>query len=141
VLALLASLSGDQSVPLVTGAAIPLRGTDDALYVAHALPLGPQTREAHLPSSAVLALFVRSATLGSVTSPELLAKEYRLTPTELRVLLSIFDIGGAPGVADALGIAESTVKFHLHRLFEKTGARRQADLVKLVAGLSTPKIV
>jgi DNA-binding CsgD family transcriptional regulator len=37
-----------------------------------------------------------------------------------------------------LGIAESTVKTHLHRVFDKTGARRQADLVKLTAGFSNP---
>ena len=84
----------------------------------------------------MLALFIRPATLASVATPELIAKAYRLTPTELRVLLAIVEIGGAPEVADALGIAESTVKFHLRRLFAKTGARRQADLVKLVAGFS-----
>jgi DNA-binding CsgD family transcriptional regulator len=30
------------------------------------------------------------------------------------------------------------VKTHLSRLFEKTEAARQADLVKLVAGFATP---
>jgi DNA-binding CsgD family transcriptional regulator len=54
------------------------------------------------------------------------------------VLLAIVDVGGAPEVADALGIGEATVKFHLKRLFAKTGARRQADLVKLVAGFVSP---
>jgi hypothetical protein len=34
----------------------------------------------------------------------------------------------------ALGRAVATVRTHLHRLFEKTGTGRQADLVKLVAG-------
>jgi len=47
-------------------------------------------------------------------------------------------VGGAPEVAEALGIAETTVKFHLKHLFEKTGAGRQADLVKLVAGHMSP---
>jgi len=28
---------------------------------------------------------------------------------------------------------EQTVKSHLHRIYEKTGTRRQADLVKLIA--------
>jgi DNA-binding CsgD family transcriptional regulator len=41
----------------------------------------------------------------------------------------------------ALGVADSTVKTHVGRLFEKTGANRQADLVKLVAGYSTPLVV
>jgi DNA-binding CsgD family transcriptional regulator len=39
-----------------------------------------------------------------------------------------------------LGTAESTVKTHLHHVFTKTGTRRQADLVKLVAGFSNPLV-
>ena len=31
-----------------------------------------------------------------------------------------------------------TVQTHLAHLFEKTGSRRQADLVKLIAGYDTP---
>ncbi|HEY0759559.1 MAG TPA: helix-turn-helix transcriptional regulator, partial [Acidisarcina sp.] len=63
---------------------------------------------------------------------------YGLTPTELRVLLGIVEVGGVPETARALGIAESTAKTHLQRLFSKTGVNRQADLVKLVAGFSNP---
>jgi DNA-binding CsgD family transcriptional regulator len=63
-----------------------------------------------------------------------------LTPTELRVLLAIVEVGGVPEVAVALGLAETTVKTHLGRVFVKTGAGRQADLVKIVAGFATPLI-
>jgi hypothetical protein len=38
------------------------------------------------------------------------------------------------------GVAESTIKTHLGRLFAKTGAGRQADPVKIVAGFVTPPI-
>jgi DNA-binding NarL/FixJ family response regulator len=54
----------------------------------------------------------------------------------LRVLLAVVEVGGVPEVAEALGVAETTVKTHLSRLFEKTGVRRQADLVKVIAGLT-----
>ncbi|MGA7994185.1 MAG: LuxR family transcriptional regulator, partial [Bradyrhizobium sp.] len=37
-------------------------------------------------------------------------------------------------------VAETTVKTHLGRLFVKTGAARQADLVKIVAGYASPLI-
>jgi DNA-binding CsgD family transcriptional regulator len=63
---------------------------------------------------------------------------FKLTPTELRVLLAIVELGSVPDVAAALGVADTTVRTHVGRLFEKTGARRQADLVKLVAGYATP---
>ena len=43
-----------------------------------------------------------------------------------------------PYEAEALGIAETTVKTHLGRVYKKTDSDRQADLVKLVAGFSHP---
>jgi DNA-binding CsgD family transcriptional regulator len=43
-----------------------------------------------------------------------------------------------PETATALGISSSTVKTHLGRVYDKAGAARQADLVKLVAGFSSP---
>jgi len=58
---------------------------------------------------------------------------YELTPAETRVLVAIVEIGGVPRVASFLGISETTVKTHLGHLFRKTGTKRQADLVKLVA--------
>jgi DNA-binding CsgD family transcriptional regulator len=54
------------------------------------------------------------------------------------VLLAIVEVGGVPEVAEALGIAETTIKTHLGRIFQKTGTGRQADLVKLVAGFASP---
>ena len=47
-------------------------------------------------------------------------------------------MGGVPEVVAALGVADTTVRTHVGRLFEKTGATRQADLVKLVAGYAAP---
>jgi DNA-binding CsgD family transcriptional regulator len=54
--------------------------------------------------------------------------------------LAVVEVGGVPEVAEALGIAETTVRFHLRQLFAKTGTRRQADLVKLVAGFANPLV-
>jgi DNA-binding CsgD family transcriptional regulator len=64
---------------------------------------------------------------------EAIAELYKLTPSELRVLLAAVEIGGVAAIADALGVSQATVKTHLHHLFQKTGTRRQMDLVKLVA--------
>jgi DNA-binding CsgD family transcriptional regulator len=50
------------------------------------------------------------------------------------VLRAVIEIGGVPAIADALGIKPATVRSHLHHVFEKTGAKRQVDLVKLVVG-------
>ena len=52
--------------------------------------------------------------------------------------MAIVEIGGAPEVASVLGISDTTVKTDLQLVFEKTGTKAQADLVKLVAGLMSP---
>jgi DNA-binding CsgD family transcriptional regulator len=48
------------------------------------------------------------------------------------------DTGGIRDIARLLHLSEATVCTHLRRLFEKTGVRRQVDLVKLIADLSSP---
>jgi len=134
----LAAGSGDAAVG-VKGVAVPLVARDGEHYVAHVLPLASGARRgAGLGTAAAAALFVQKAALAASSPPAAIAKTYRLTPMELRILLAIVEVGGAPEVAETLGIRESTVKTHLSRLFEKTGARRQADLVKLFAGYASP---
>jgi DNA-binding CsgD family transcriptional regulator len=135
---LVAAGGGDAAIG-TDGIALPLRARDGTSYVAHVLPLTSGARRlAGAAYSATAALFVRKSAIPAVSSPEVIARAYKLTPTELRVLLAIVDVGGVPEVAIALGVAESTVKTHLGHLFEKTGVARQADLVKIVAGFSTP---
>jgi DNA-binding CsgD family transcriptional regulator len=123
----------------VKGIAIPLIGKSGERYVAHALPLtSGARRNAGVAYTAAAALFIRQAALVIPSPPEVIGRTFNLTPMELRVLLAIVEVGGVPQVAAALGVADSTIKTHLGRLFEKTGAKRQADLVKLVAGYATP---
>jgi DNA-binding CsgD family transcriptional regulator len=40
--------------------------------------------------------------------------------------------------AEILGVARSTVKSHLDVIYRKTNTHRQADLVRLVMGLTSP---
>lgn len=121
------------------GTAVPMTGMDGQRYVAHVLPLTSGTRRgAGEPCRAVAALFVRKVVLTIPPRPEVIGKAFKLTPTELRVLLAIVELGSVPEVAAALGVAGTTIKTHVSRLFEKTGTARQADLVKLVAGYATP---
>ena len=108
-------------------------------FVAHLLPLtSGERRRAGTSYKAAAALFVHKAALATASPPEVIAKTYRLTPTELRVMLAVVDFGSILEIAEALGIAETTVKFHLRNLYAKTGTNRQADLVKLLAAFSNP---
>ncbi len=126
----------------IKGIAVPLTGKDGERYVAHALPLmSGARRRAGVVYTATVALFVRKAALAVASAPEAIGSAFRLTPTELRVLLAIVEVGGIPEVAEAFGVADTTVRTHVSRLFEKTGTARQADLVKLVASYTTPLAV
>lgn len=120
------------------GSALPIPdGTGGNRYMAHVLPLTVgERRKAGMASGVVAAIFVRKVEFETVPPSEIIGKTYNLTPTELRVLLAIVNVGGVRQAAGDLGVADTTVKTHLARLFEKTGVSRQADLVKLVAGYS-----
>jgi DNA-binding CsgD family transcriptional regulator len=130
--------NGDAGIG-IKGIALPLHARDGARHVAHVLPLtSGARRRAGANYRATVALFVHRAALEGPSPPEAIANAFKLTPTELRVLLAIVEVGGVPEVAETLGIAETTVKTHLRQTYQKTGTHRQADLVKLVAAFSNP---
>jgi DNA-binding CsgD family transcriptional regulator len=117
---------------------VPLKARTGERYVAHVLPLtSGARRKAGISYCAAATVFVHKAALDLPSPPEAIVQEYKLTPSELRVLFAIVEVGGVPEVADALGISETTARTHLKHLFEKTGASRQVDLVKLLAGYSS----
>ncbi len=132
--------TGDDHCLSIKPIAFPLTAHDGDRYVAHVLPLKSLVRNGRgkAPKAAVAALFVRKVELDSGSYGEIVARTFELTPAELGVLRRIVEVGGVPETAESLGVAESTVKTHLHRVFAKTGASRQADLVKLAAGFSNP---
>ena len=134
-----AAADNGDAAPGNGGIALPLTARDGEHYIVHMLPLtSGQHRNASTVCGAVAALLVRKVEMEPLSLPTLISKTFSLTPTELRVLLAIVDVGGVPEVAEALGVAETTVRTHLGRLFDKTGTGRQADLVKLVAGFCNP---
>jgi DNA-binding CsgD family transcriptional regulator len=121
--------------------ALPLRAHDGEHCVAHIRPLAAGSqRRAAAGGDAVAAVLVHKVALALSPPPAAVAGLYGLTPSEARVLFAVVEVGGVRETAEALGIAEATVKTHLHRLYGKTGAARQADLVKLVAGFASPVV-
>lgn len=59
--------------------------------------------------------------------------KFGLTRAESRLLTVLFEGCSVPEAADRLGVARSTARTHLQRVFDKTGARRQGDLLRLVS--------
>jgi DNA-binding CsgD family transcriptional regulator len=140
--AVFAAAGLDDAAVGTAGISVPLAPVGGGQQlVAHALPLSSgMRRDTGNAYKAAVALFIHKAPLNTPAPPEIIAKTFKLTPSELRVLLAIVEIGGVPDVADALGVAESTVKTHVKRLYRKTGTNRHADLVKLIAKYSSPLV-
>lgn len=58
---------------------------------------------------------------------------YRLTPAEAAVTMAVASGARLQVAADELKIGLTTARTHLQHAFEKTGTRRQAELVRLIA--------
>lgn len=71
-----------------------------------------------------------------VTQAEILKAAAGLTAAETRVVALIAEGRAAPEVARAMGLSPATVRTHLARCFDKTGAHSQVSLTRLLASLS-----
>jgi len=127
--------SGDTSVGL-RGVAVPLTPGSQERWFAHVLPLTSGRRqEAGRANRAVAAIFIRKGAPNVPLSVlEAIAKDYKLTASEVRVLDVLLKVKGVRQIADTLGLSQATVKTHLQSLFRKTGSSRQSDLVRLIGG-------
>jgi DNA-binding CsgD family transcriptional regulator/PAS domain-containing protein len=63
-----------------------------------------------------------------------MARTYRLTPAETRLVEAIVVGKGLTWAARELGVSRSTAQSHLDNVFQKTGTNRQAELVALTHG-------
>jgi DNA-binding CsgD family transcriptional regulator len=133
-----AAIGGDRAVG-ERAIAVPIEARDGSHFAAHVLPLTSGERRSTAGSlGAAAAVFVKPTTIGVSTGAQLVAKTFALTAGEERALARIVEFGGVAETAESLGVSETTIKTHLSHIFSKTGARRQSELVRLVAGFSSP---
>jgi len=86
---------------------------------------------AHSPAAIV---FVNDPEQSAIMPlPDQLRAAFGLTRTEALVAARIFRGEGLRPAADALGIGATTARTHLQRIFDKTGTRKQAELVRIIA--------
>ncbi|WP_298256811.1 hypothetical protein [Bradyrhizobium sp.] len=64
--------------------------------------------------------------------PTAFADHFDLTPAQVALANELLQGGGLAAVARRLGISHATARTHLIHIFQKTGVRRQAELVSLV---------
>ncbi len=83
---------------------------------------------------------LRPTTILLITDPEQAAdirgewlrQDYGLTPAEAGFAVEIAKGDGLHAAAVRLGVSLTTVRTHLAHVFDKTGTRRQAELVRLI---------
>jgi DNA-binding CsgD family transcriptional regulator len=116
------------------GLGIPLPRGEDASGMLHLLPLRPDPEGGRRRA----ALFVAETRSPPAANETLAAILFGLTPGESAVFAQIADGIDVSHAAKALGVAPSTVKTHLQHIYDKTGVRRQAELVRLAHSLAGP---
>ena len=66
------------------------------------------------------------------TDDAFLQRVLAIPPAQTRLALALFNGSTVKQASLALGLKEDSARQYLKRIFEKTGARRQADLIRLV---------
>lgn len=77
-------------------------------------------------------LFISSPEQDSDPTAASLRRSFGLTQTEAAVAIEVLNGGGLRAAAARLGIAPTTARTHLTAVFDKTGTRRQAELVRVL---------
>ncbi|MDN5000130.1 helix-turn-helix transcriptional regulator [Bradyrhizobium sp. GCM10027634] len=130
-----ALLAAERGHSAVGGGGPILISTPLGRWFANVLPLtsGDRQRTGEL-YSAVAAVFINKSSPASPPPLEALAKLYKLTASEIRVVDAVMKVSGVKALAELLGLTQATIKTHLHNVFRKTGTARQSELVKLIGG-------
>lgn len=111
----------------------------DPPAVAHVLPLTGGALRPGLVPRATAAVFVNAPpALPPPGTLATLSRALGLTPAEARLLERLAAGESMVEARAALGIAETTAKTHLGRIFEKAGVSRQAELMAMIARLAPP---
>jgi DNA-binding CsgD family transcriptional regulator len=134
----IAQAAKDEAALGQKGIGIPIPRPSGDPLVIHVLPLRRGHMRAGLIQRAAAALFVASASGPPQLPHDALIQLYDLTPAEIRIFELICEGQTRDAISASLGVSVSTVKSHLFHVFEKTGCRRQVDLVRLAKSLTFP---
>jgi DNA-binding CsgD family transcriptional regulator len=84
------------------------------------------------PQRAVAIVLVSDPGAEMQARVESLRDRFGFTRAEATFALEIIRGDGRQAAADRLGISAATARSHLSNIFDKTGSRRQAELVRLL---------
>jgi DNA-binding CsgD family transcriptional regulator len=95
-------------------------------------PLSARPPDSTQLDGRLVAVFVADPARAADPAAEHVRLQFGLTAAEAVVACEIVKGQGIRECARAIGISETTARTHLHRIFEKTGTKRQAQLVRKV---------
>jgi integral membrane sensor domain MASE1/DNA-binding CsgD family transcriptional regulator len=128
---------GDGDV-LTGGITVALAGVDHAGLIATILPLSPGENQSSCRGAGMAAIFMQDPIVMPPSAAEAFAQLYRLTGSELRMLLAMVPGLSVKEAAEMLGICENTAKTHLQHIYSKTGTSKQTELMRLFMSATPP---
>jgi DNA-binding CsgD family transcriptional regulator len=120
------------------GIGVPLRHPNGSPAIAHVLPLGRGEVRTRLAPQAVAAVFIADGTALRSAELDAIARQFKLTPAETRVLARLIAGAAVPKAAEELGLSDATARTHVQRIFRKTRVSRLPDLLLLMDRLAPP---
>lgn len=123
--------------------AVPASGTS---FYAEVIPLvTPEEPHSFLmefaaPGRPVLALSMSNARQPLIPSAKSLARLFSLTPAECRLTQALAGGASLSEYASAAALSRNTARVQLQSVMNKTGTRRQAELVALLARLPRDRV-
>lgn len=132
----LAGLEVD-AAPTVRSFAVRSDRTTRAL-AAHLLPI--RGRASDLFAGAAALLILTPATAPNAPPVELIQSLFDLTAAEAHVARSLAGGERIDDIAATSGVSRNTVRSQLQAVMDKTGSRRQQDVVALLSGISSTRI-
>jgi DNA-binding CsgD family transcriptional regulator len=123
-----------QSDGVGSNRSFPVRGPDaQVALIAHVVPIRRSARD--LFAQCVGVLILMPAKTPQAPSVELVQSLFGLTAAEARVARSLTMGQTVDEIASEKGVSSHTVRSQVRGVLEKTGLRRQADVIALLGGI------
>ena len=90
------------------------------------------------PAGAAACVFVTDPERSRVPVAAHVQRAFGLSAAETRVAMALLEGETVHRLSDRLCISRNTARTHLARLFEKTNATRQADLIRILLAAHPP---
>jgi DNA-binding CsgD family transcriptional regulator len=132
----LVAACGDQASPAAGGKMAVRRKPGRLPLAVLVTPVQQEMTESLIPwpvaQRAVAMVLVSDPEAGMPARIDRLREQFGFTPAEAAFALEIIKGDGRKAAADRLGITVGTARTHLTSIFDKTGVRHQAALVRLL---------